>query len=68
MKAGIFALATRKPLISPQARPPASATTRPRMITPQSLPPAACIALAETTPANTRTPPTDRSMPAVMIT
>ena len=51
MKAGIFALATRKPLISPHARPPASATTRPRMMTPQLSPPAACIALAETTPA-----------------
>ena len=37
-------------------------------MTPQLLPPAACIALAETTPAKTSTPPTDRSMPAVMIT
>ena len=68
MKAGIFALATRKPLIGPQASPPRSATASPRKITPQLSPPAALIALAETTPAKTRTPPTDRSMPAVMIT
>ncbi len=38
------------------------------MMTPQLSPPAAFMALAATTPLNTRTPPTDRSMPAVMIT
>ena len=35
---------------------------------PQLSPPTAFIALALTTPVNTSTAPTDRSMPAVMIT
>ena len=38
------------------------------MMTPQLSPPTAFIARAETTLANTSTDPTDRSMPAVMIT
>jgi hypothetical protein len=67
-KAGIFALAMRNPLIRPQASPPASATARPTKITPQLSPPTAFIAFAETTPLKTSTAPTDRSMPAVMIT
>ena len=67
-KGGTRASVISSPLIKPQASPPASATTSPRMITPQPLPPTASIALAETTPANTSTDPTDRSIPAVMIT
>ena len=68
MKAGIFALAIRKPLKRPQASPAASETTRPTRITPRLSPPIPFMALAATTPENTSTAPTERSMPAVMIT
>ena len=68
MNGGIFAFATRKPFSVPQAQPATSATTSPTRITPQPLPPTSFISLAETTPEKTSTEPTDRSMPAVMIT
>ena len=68
MNAGIFALATRKPLISPHASPAASAPASPARITPQLSPPIAFMSLAAMTPENTSTAPHDRSMPAVMIT
>ena len=68
MNAGIFALATRKPFNRPHASPAASDTTRPRRITPRLSPPSSFIALAATTPENTSTAPSERSMPAVMIT
>ena len=68
MNDGIFALATRKPFRTPHARPARSATASPTRITPQPSPPTSFIAFAATTPANTSTPPTDRSIPAVMIT
>ena len=38
------------------------------MITPQLSPPISFMTFAEITPANTSTAPTERSMPAVMIT
>ena len=68
MKAGIFALAIRKPLNRPQASPEASEATSPSRITPRLSPPSSFISLAATTPENTSTAPTLRSMPAVMIT
>jgi hypothetical protein len=37
-------------------------------MTPQLFPPTSFITLAATTPEKTSTPPTERSMPAVMIT
>ena len=37
------------------------------MMTPQSLPPIEFMTFADTTPANTSTAPTERSMPAVMM-
>ena len=68
MNAGSFALATRKPFSRPHASPDASATARPTRITPQLSPPISFMTFAATTPAKTSTAPTDRSMPAVMIT
>src|SRR3954466_1668707 len=68
MRGGIFALATRKPFRPPGAGPAARATTRPTGIVPQWSAPTAFIALTLTTPLKTATAPTDRSMPAVMIT
>src|SRR3954451_20937548 len=68
MNDGILALVTRKPLRIPQATPASRPTMTPTMMTPQLSPPTAFMARAETTLANTRTDPTDRSMPAVMIT
>src|SRR3954465_2373150 len=65
---GIRALAMRNPLSVPHAVPAARATTRPAPIVPQLSPPTAFIALTETTPLNTSTAPSDRSMPAVTIT
>src|SRR3954467_1826624 len=65
---GIFALATRKPLIVPQARPLTSAAAMPTMAVPQPSPPIDSMTLAATTLENTRTDPTDRSMPEVMMT
>ena len=65
---GIFALAIRKPLTTPQAAPEASAAASPSRIVPQLSPPTALMNLAETTPLKTSTAPTDRSIPAVMIT
>ncbi len=74
ISAGIRALAISRPLTRPQAPPPSRETTRPAAITPQpasvASPPglSASMVFAPTTPANTSTEPTDRSMPAVMIT
>jgi hypothetical protein len=68
ISAGIRALATRKPLITPQPSPEPSAAPRPSRIVPQLSPPTAFISLAEMTPLNTRTAPIERSIPAVMIT
>src|SRR3954467_4950538 len=65
---GIRALAMRNPFSIPHASPASSATPRPTKIVPQLSPPTPFIALTETTPLNTSTAPTDRSMPAVMIT
>jgi hypothetical protein len=68
MNDGILALLTRNPLSTPQAPPASSAIARPMRITPQLSPPTPFIAFAATTPEKTSTPPTERSMPAVMIT
>ena len=65
---GTLALAIRTPLSSPQAIPQTIDTTIPTNAVPQPSPPMACMALAATTPEKTRTEPTDRSMPLVMIT
>ena len=69
MNDGIFALATRKPFRIPHPMPAARPTRMPTMMTPQvSPPPTAFIARADTTLEKTSTDPTDRSMPAVMMT
>src|SRR5919199_1260374 len=68
ISAGTRALATRKPLTTPQASPQASAAARPRTMIPAPSPPTPFMSLAATTPENTSTPPTERSIPAVMIT
>ena len=68
MNAGIFALAIKKPLMNPHAMPASRPTTSPATIVPVPLPPTAFIALAAATPANTSTEPTERSIPAVMMT
>src|SRR3954469_5039537 len=68
MSGGIRAFAIRKPLTMPHARPASRATARPARIVPQLSPPTLFIAFTATTPLNTSTAPTDRSMPAVMIT
>ena len=64
MNGGIFALATRKPLSSPQAQPGDQRGDQPD----QDHAPArrrrrSFISLAATTPEKTSTEPTDRSMP-----
>ena len=68
MSGGTFALAIRTPLIRPQPSPQPMATRAPTMAAPQPWPPIAAIALSATTPLKTRTLPTDRSMPPVMMT
>ncbi len=68
MSGGIFALAMRKPFSSPQQTPLRIATRMPTIATPQPSPPIARMTRAATTPENTSTEPTDRSMPAVMMT
>ena len=65
---GTLAMATSTPLTMPQAMPLRIAATSPAAATPIPLPPIASISLAATTDANTRTEPTERSMPEVMIT
>ena len=72
---GMFNSATNAPLITPHPTPTSSPTATPTRITPHpeliadaAPPPTAIIVLAATTPENTSTEPTDRSMPAVMIT
>src|SRR4051794_30594020 len=68
IRGGIRALAMRNPFRIPHARPASSAIPRPTKIVPQLSPPTPFIAFTETTPLKTSTAPTDRSMPAVMIT
>ena len=69
MSGGTFARATRNPLISPQASPQPMATRAPMRALPQPWPPPmAAITLSAATPLKTRTLPTDRSMPPVMMT
>ena len=68
MSGGTWALATRNPLRMPQKRPTTTATRRPTRATPQPSPPSDSIVLADTTDETTRTEPTDRSMPEVMMT
>ena len=68
MSGGTFAFATRNPLTSPQPSPQPMATRAPRRAVFQPWPPRAAIALSATTPLKTRTLPTERSMPPVMIT
>ena len=68
MSGGTLARAMRNPLIRPQASPQPMATRAPTMAAPQPWPPMAAIALSATTPLKTRTLPTDRSMPPVMMT
>src|SRR4051812_13714873 len=65
---GTRAWAVRTPFSAPHARPASSAPPRPTKIVTQLPPPSLFIALTATTPLNTSTAPTDRSMPAVMIT
>ena len=67
MNGGMFAFVIRNPLSVPQAPPATIATTRPTRMTPQSLPPIEFMTFADTTPENTSTAPTERSMPAVMM-
>ncbi len=69
MSGGTFARATKNPLTRPHASPQAMATRAPTMAEPQPWPPpTAAIALSATTPLKTRTLPTERSMPPVMMT
>src|SRR5918992_3728659 len=65
---GTRAFVIRTPFSSPQPSPQPSETASPISTTPQLSPPTAFIAFAATTPENTSTDPTDRSIPAVMIT
>ncbi len=65
---GTLAMATSTPLTTPHAMPLRIAATSPTAATPIPLPPIASISLAATTDENTKTEPTDRSMPEVMIT
>src|SRR6185312_374766 len=68
MSAGTLATATSTPFTIPHAIPPTIATTIPAAATHGPVPPIPSITFADTTDANTRTEPTDRSMPDVMIT
>ena len=65
---GTLALVTSTPLRTPQAVPATSPAASPGRIAPQPSPPTASITLAAITPEKTSTDPTDRSIPAVMIT
>ncbi|MDQ1175236.1 hypothetical protein QE430_003543 [Microbacterium testaceum] len=67
MSGGIFAFAMRKPLSRPQHTPLRIDTMMPTVATPQPSPPRARIVRADTTPENTSTEPTERSMPEVMM-
>src|SRR6476620_2236271 len=68
ISAGILALATRVPLITPQHTPLTRAARMPMKAVPQPCPPTASMTLAATTLENTSTEPIDRSIPEVMIT
>jgi hypothetical protein len=65
---GTLALVMSTPLRTPQAVPATSPAASPATIAPQPSPPTASITLAAITPEKTSTDPTDRSIPAVMIT
>ena len=65
---GTLALVIRTPLTTPQAVPATRPATSPTPIAPHPPPPTASITLAAMTPENTSTDPTERSIPAVMIT
>jgi hypothetical protein len=64
---GTLALVMSTPLTTPQAVPATSPATSPAAIASQP-PPMASITLAAITPEKTSTDPTERSIPAVMIT
>jgi hypothetical protein len=68
MRAGMRIFATKNPFSQPQRSPSETDTMNPRKIGPNPLPPRFTITIFATTPEKTRTLPTDRSIPAVVIT
>ena len=68
MNAGTFARPTRNPLMNPHAAPQAIATRVPTNAVAQPSAPRFSMTFAAMTLLKTSTAPTDRSMPAVMMT